>query len=45
MPDLDASANAVVIEHIKLENEGWARDTSVAAQARRPAARAQKRKA
>jgi len=30
LPDLDASANAVVIEHIKLENEGWARDTSVA---------------
>lgn len=29
MPDLDANANAVAIEHIKLENEGWERDTSV----------------
>ncbi len=29
LPDLDADANAVAIEHIKLENEGWARDTSV----------------
>ncbi len=27
MPDLDA--NAIAIEHIKLENEGWERDTSV----------------
>jgi phage tail-like protein len=26
LPDLDASANAVAIEHIKLENEGWERD-------------------
>lgn len=23
LPDLDASANAIAIEHIKLENEGW----------------------
>ena len=23
LPDLDANANAVAIEHIKLENEGW----------------------
>jgi phage tail-like protein len=30
LPDLDANANAVAIEHIKLENEGWERDTSVA---------------
>src|SRR2546429_1501933 len=30
MPDLDANANAVAIQHIKLENEGWARDTNVA---------------
>jgi hypothetical protein len=30
MPDLDANANAVAIEHIKLENEGFERDTSVA---------------
>src|SRR5271154_5012709 len=29
MPDLDANANAVAIQHIKLENEGWERDTSV----------------
>src|SRR5690242_4320543 len=27
LPDLDANANAVAIEHIKLENEGWDRDT------------------
>ena len=27
LPDLDASANAVAIQHIKLENEGWQRDT------------------
>ncbi len=29
LPDLDADANAVAIEHIKLENEGWERDTQV----------------
>jgi phage tail-like protein len=29
IPDLDANANAIAIEHIKLENEGWERDTSV----------------
>jgi phage tail-like protein len=29
MPDLDANAIAITIEHIKLENEGWERDTSV----------------
>jgi phage tail-like protein len=29
MPDLDANANAVAIQHLKLENEGWARDDSV----------------
>ena len=29
MPDLDASANAVAIQHIKIELEGWERDTSV----------------
>jgi phage tail-like protein len=27
--DLDANANALLIQHIKLENEGWERDTSV----------------
>jgi phage tail-like protein len=29
LPDLDANANAVAIEHLKLENEGWERDTAV----------------
>ena len=29
MPDLDANANAVAIQHIKLENEGWERDPDV----------------
>jgi phage tail-like protein len=29
LPDLDANANAIAIEHIKLENEGWERDASV----------------
>ena len=27
--DLDANANAVLIQHIKLENEGWERDAAV----------------
>lgn len=27
--DLDGSANAVLIQHLKLENEGWERDTDV----------------
>jgi phage tail-like protein len=26
LPDMDANANAVAIQHIKLENEGWERD-------------------
>ena len=26
LPDLDANANAVAIQHIKIENEGWERD-------------------
>jgi phage tail-like protein len=30
LPDLDANANAVAIQHIKLENEGWERDVDVA---------------
>lgn len=30
MPDLDANANAVAIQKIKLENEGWERDYEVA---------------
>ncbi|MEO8148096.1 MAG: phage tail protein [Bacteroidia bacterium] len=29
MPELDANANAVAIQHIKLENEGWERDLNV----------------
>jgi phage tail-like protein len=29
LPELDANANAIAIQHIKLENEGWERDTSV----------------
>jgi phage tail-like protein len=29
LPQLDASANAVMITMIKLENEGWVRDTAV----------------
>jgi phage tail-like protein len=29
LPDLDANANAVALQHMKLENEGWERDTSV----------------
>jgi phage tail-like protein len=27
--DFDANANAISIQHIKLENEGWERDTTV----------------
>ncbi len=30
LPDLDAGANAIALEHIKIENEGWERDLSVA---------------
>jgi phage tail-like protein len=26
LPDFDANANAIAIQHIKLENEGWYRD-------------------
>lgn len=29
LPDLDAGANAIAIEHIKLEHEGWERDRNV----------------
>src|SRR3954470_12205511 len=29
LPDLDANANAVAIEHIKIEHEGFVRDNSV----------------
>ena len=30
LPDLDAGANAVAVQHIKIENEGWERDVPVA---------------
>ncbi len=30
LPDMDANANAIAIQHLKLENEGWVRDTEVA---------------
>lgn len=30
LPDLDANANAVAIQHLKLENEGWERDDKTA---------------
>ncbi|MGO8855496.1 MAG: phage tail protein [Steroidobacteraceae bacterium] len=29
LADLDAGANAIMIEHIKLENEGWEQDTTL----------------
>lgn len=29
LPELDATANAVAIQSLKLENEGWERDTTV----------------
>lgn len=29
LPDLDSNSNTVLIEYIKLENEGWKRDESV----------------
>jgi len=29
LPDLDANANAIAIQHLKLENEGWIRDANV----------------
>jgi phage tail-like protein len=29
-PELDASANTVAIEHIKMENEGWEQDLTLA---------------
>ena len=32
LPDLDGGGNAVAIEHIKIENEGWERDLSVTEQ-------------
>ena len=29
LPDLDAGGNAIALQHVKLENEGWERDKSV----------------
>ena len=29
LPDLDAGGNAVALEHIKLENEGWEKEASL----------------
>lgn len=29
LPDMDANANAIAIQIIKIENEGWERDTSI----------------
>ena len=29
LPDLDAGGNAVALQHIKIENEGWERDLNV----------------
>jgi hypothetical protein len=29
LPELDGSGNAVAIQTLKLQNEGWERDTSV----------------
>jgi phage tail-like protein len=29
IPDFDANANAVAIQHLKLENEGWESDTEL----------------
>ncbi len=29
LPDLDANANAIALQHLKLENEGWERDYDV----------------
>jgi phage tail-like protein len=30
LPDLDAGGNAIAIEHIKIENEGWEHDLTLA---------------
>src|SRR6185437_9562567 len=36
LPELDANANAVAIQSIKLENEGWERDYDIAEPAETP---------
>jgi phage tail-like protein len=33
LPDLDANANAVALQHVKVENEGWERDATFQEQA------------
>jgi phage tail-like protein len=33
LPDLDANANAVALQHVKVENEGWERDAAFQEQA------------
>ena len=30
LPELDAGGNAVALQHIRIENEGWERDLSLA---------------
>ena len=45
LPDLDANANAVAIQHIKLENEGWERDYEVPEPASRPSSNRSRRHA
>ncbi len=34
MPDLDPKADAIIIEHIMIENEGWERDAENSGQMR-----------
>ena len=29
LPDLDANANVIALEHVKIENEGWSRDVAL----------------
>ena len=29
LPELDANANAIALEHVKIENEGWRRDPAL----------------
>jgi phage tail-like protein len=36
LSDLDAGANGVAIEHIKVENEGWEHDTTLTEQEEQP---------
>ena len=36
LPELDANANAVAIQTLKLENEGWERDTRASSEPTEP---------